>query len=340
MSETTPPRVLIFGTGSMGAVYGWILSQASPKPDITAICRSNYDAALRDGFTLNSTIWGNGLLARPRIVRTVAEAVCQAGSQPFDYILVTVKALPMTPSAAELIRPAITPAKTAVVLIQNGIGIEDEYARLYAGDDVAILSTVAYLPATRTSPTEVSHREIEHLLVGTFPATGVPQTHKDAARKFVDMVQSGGGTATLYDDVQPQRWGKLLINGSWNPVCALVRLRDRQFMNLTDGEDADNEAYQFIRDLMLEIASIAQACGYTEINENMVQHHMERLLRRPGDGLQPSMLADTLEGRELEVDAIVGNAVRIANEKKVPVPMLRTVYILAKGLSSSLCLAK
>jgi len=332
------PKILVFGAGSLGTVYTWVLSQAGPEVDITAICRSNYDAASRDGFTINSTIWGSGLRVRPRVVRSVSEAVTQAESQPFDYILVTAKALPTTPSIAELIRPAITPGKTAVVLIQNGIGIEEEYARCYAGDDVPILSTVAYLPATQTSPAEVSHSEIEHLHIGTYPATGVPETHKRAAGRFVDLIKSAGGTATLYDDVQSLRWGKLLVNGSWNPICALTRLRDMQYVNTGEGRGIDNEVVQFVRSVMLEIVSVAQACGYEDIDEDLVDYHIGRAMARSGNGIQPSMLADALAGRTLEVDAIVGNAVKIAKAINVPVPMLRTIYLLAKGLSASFSL--
>lgn len=140
------PRVLVFGAGSLGIVYSWLLSRVIPESNITAICRSNYDAASRNGFTLNSTVWGDSLSVRPRVVRSMSEAVEQSESQIFDYVLVTTKALPTTPSTAELIRPAITPGKTTIVVIQNGIGVEEEYARLYADDDIPILSVVAYLP--------------------------------------------------------------------------------------------------------------------------------------------------------------------------------------------------
>ncbi|KAI0389409.1 2-dehydropantoate 2-reductase [Xylariaceae sp. FL0594] len=334
------PKILVFGAGSLGTVYLWFLSRASSQVDITAVCRSNYDAALRNGFTVNSELWGSGYHVRPRVVRSVPEAVRQAESQPFDYIVVTAKALRTTPSTAELIRPAITPGKTAVVLIQNGIAIEEEYVRCYAGDDVPLLSAVAYCPATQTAPAVVSHGEIEHLYLGTYPARGVPETHKQAARNFVELLESGGSAAILSDDVQEQRWSKLLVNGAWNPICALTRLRDMQYVNIGEGDGTDNEIVMFVRDVMLEIASIAQACGYESINERTVDYQIARATARSGDGIEPSMLADALAQRTLEVESIVGNAVLIAQVKNVPVPLLRTIYLLAKGLSASYALKK
>ncbi|KAI0971835.1 2-dehydropantoate 2-reductase [Xylaria arbuscula] len=333
------PRVLVFGTGSIGAVYTWVLSRATPESNITAICRSNYEAASLGGFTINSTIWGNGLKVRPHIARSVSEAVAQS-PLPFDYILVTAKAIPTTPSTAELIRPAITPGKTAVVLIQNGIGIEEEYVRLYADDDVPVLSTVVYMPATQTAPAVVSHEVLEHLHVGTYPASGVPETHKRAAQAFVDLLTAAGATSTLHDDVQGQRWGKLLVNGSWNPICALTRLRDALFIESARKQGEENEAALFVRDVMGEIASVAQACGYKDVDDKLIEFQLDRMKSRGFPGIQPSMMADALGGRSLEADALVGNAVRIAKEKGVDVPLLRTLYLLAQGLSASFTPAK
>ncbi|KAI0400959.1 2-dehydropantoate 2-reductase [Xylaria palmicola] len=339
------PRVLIFGAGSLGAVYAWVLSRAIPESNITAICRSNYDAVSRDGFTVNSVTWGPDLHVRPQVVRSISDAVAQSQSQPFDYILVTCKALPTIPSTAELIRPAITPGTTTVVLLQNGIGIEEEYARKYAGDNVPILSTVAYLPATQTAPGVVRHDIVERLHIGTYPASGVPETHKQAAELFAGLLKRGGATAVLHDDVQAERWGKLIINGSWNPICALTRLMDKAFMasgkiNDEGGENEENEAILFVRDVMLEIASVAQACGQKDINEELVDLQLGRAVARVAPGIRPSMLGDALDGKALEVDAIIGNIVKIAREKNVPVPMLRTLYVLVQGLNASFSLTK
>jgi 2-dehydropantoate 2-reductase len=55
-------------------------------------------------------------------------------------------------------------------------------------------------------------------------------------------------------------------------------------------------------------------------------------------GVEYSMMADMLAGRPLEVEAIVGNVVRIGREKGVHTPLLRTIYMLARGLDRSIAL--
>ncbi|KAI1074096.1 2-dehydropantoate 2-reductase [Whalleya microplaca] len=321
-------RVLIFGTGGVGAVYTWVLSRAVKESDITAICRSNYDEASKNGFTIHSGLWGNDLKVRPHVAKTVADAVAEAPDKPYDYIIVTAKALPTKPSTAELIGPAVGPG-TTIVLLQNGIGTEEEFSTLYPENP--LLSSVVYLPATQVSPGVIQHKELELLHIGTYPATA-PAAHKAAAQAFVDLLGAAGATAQLHDDVQFERWSKLLVNASWNPVCALTRLRDRQFI------DAHADALQFIRDAMLEIARVAQAYGYPGVDESVVDFQIGRAAARALPGVEPSMLTDARHARTMEVDAIVGNVVRLAKQKGVAVPMLRTIYLLANGLSQSFSL--
>ncbi|KAI2613280.1 6-phosphogluconate dehydrogenase C-terminal domain-like protein [Hypoxylon sp. NC1633] len=348
------PKVLVFGAGSLGACYAWVLSKAVGEANVTTVCRSNYDAATQHGFTIHSKLWGNNLTFRPHVSRSVKDAVAANAGEPFDYVVIAAKALPTRPSTADLVRPAVAEGSTCIVLVQNGIGIEDPYARAFPQNP--LLSAVAYFPATQVRPAVVQHQEIETLHLGTYPSgEAAGEAHALAAARFAELLRSGGATAMVHGDVQRERWVKLLVNAAWNPVCAITRLRDREFMDaslglglgldsgLSEGEDEGDrggDGLRFIRDVMLEIAAVAQAYGYADINEDRVDFQIRRAAVRELPGIQPSMLADALAGRSMEVDAIVGNVVRMAGRKGVKVPMLRTIYLLANGLSESFSRAK
>ena len=45
------------------------------------------------------------------------------------------------------------------------------------------------------------------------------------------------------------------------------------------------------------------------------------------------MLQDFEAGRELEVEAILGNAVRLAHQNNVPVPKMEACYALLKSVN-------
>ena len=189
-----------------------------PESHIVAICRGNFEVVSKNGFTIHSSLWERNLKVHPVVVRSVDEAAAIDPESGFDYVLVTSKALSTVPSIPEILKPAISP-KTTIVLIQNGIGIEEPYAKLYPNN--SLLSTVVYLPATQISPGVVQHREVEVLHIGSYPAS----SDTTSATRFADLLKAGGGSSTVHEDIQDERWSKLLINASWNPICALTRSR-------------------------------------------------------------------------------------------------------------------
>lgn len=277
---------------------------------------------------------------RPRIVKTADEAVSTSQGQPFDYVIITAKAIPSTPSIPEQIRPAISEG-TTIALVQNGVAIEEPYATAFPTNP--LLSCVVYLPSTQTAAGVISHREVEMLHIGPYPTPPPPPSSPSssspspfqiqsaaAASTFSALLRAGGASTTLHTDIQPTRWGKLLVNASWNPVCALSLSRDMQFLH-----SAPPYSLNLIKSLMTEIVTIAQALGYDSISNETVEYQIGRAQRRSLPGIQLSMLADARAGRAMEVDAIVGNAVRIAEEKGVDVPLLKAVYALVRGLDGS-----
>jgi 2-dehydropantoate 2-reductase len=315
MSAEPQPRILLFGAGGVGTVYLWLLSKVAST---TAVCRSNYSVAKNDGFIINSSIFGKNIHFRPHVVQSCEEAA-STDAKPFDYIVVCSKAIPDT--VPKLIAPAVTPGHTAIVLLQNGVGIEDEYTQAFPGNP--ILSTILYFPATQRPAGTITHGEVEKLEVGNYPASA-PHAH---ARAFVDLVKAAGASAEFHGDIQQKRWIKLLINASWNPICALTLSKDTQILQCTD------EASDVILAVMLEIRDIAAACGYT-ITREEVDLQLGRAKARVSTnaGIEPSMLQDVQAGRRIEVEAIVGNPVRLGKEKGVRCERLEMIYVLAKAL--------
>jgi 2-dehydropantoate 2-reductase len=249
---------------------------------------------------------------------------------------VTSKSFP-NPNAAELLVPAITPGHTTVVLIQNGIDIEEPYREKFP--DNAILSCVAYLPVTQISPGVFTHKEVERLILGTYPSTA-PQTHKEKAQQFGSLLKAGGATSEVKDDIQGERWQKLLINASWNTICALTRSRDAEFLS-SYSSDIQQPALDIAEGVMKEISLLAIASGYPQIDEKKIEFQLawakSRVTGEENQGVEPSMMADALHGRQMEVDAIIGNTVKIAERLGLgeKVPMLKMLWVLVSALSYS-----
>lgn len=314
MASDDKPNALLFGAGSVGAVYLYLLSKVA---SVTAVCRSNYEVVKKEGFKINSSHFGNDIHFIPNAVRSCTEAA--ALGKPFDYIVITSKAIPGT--IPELIKPAVTPNRTAIVLIQNGIGIEEEYVEAFPANP--IVSCVVYLPATQRPAGVIKHGEVERLEIGNYPAS----SKSDLAQIFTDLIRLSGATAELHDDVQSKRWFKLVVNASWNPICALTLSTDTQFM------ESSNIATDIVFAVMLEVSEIATAYGHT-IPREKVEYQLNRAKARisTNTGVEPSMLQDARAGRRIEVEAIIGNAVRMGKQKGVKCEKLELIYTLAKAL--------
>jgi 2-dehydropantoate 2-reductase len=309
-------HVLIFGTGAVGGIYAYIFEKSGAK--VTAVCRSNYDTVTASGIHIKSEVFGD-VIARPTTARTVEEA-----QGPFEFIVVCAKAFPGLSNA---ISSAIAASPDAcVVLCQNGISIEEEYTQAYP--NTVIISGVVNLPTTQIKPGHITMGALQKLEVGPYPCTESTSI-KAKVRQFAELFSIGGGNCTVHDDIQEQRWIKLAGNAAWGPMCSLSRCDDVKYIQSSPlAEDS-------LRTVMREVAKIAEANGYPTAAQTIYE-----ISKRPSDRLktiakEPSMLTDVRMGRQLEVEVILGNTLKIAKKHNVNTPLLSLLYTLTRALSSS-----
>jgi ketopantoate reductase len=96
---------------------------------------------------------------------------------------------------------------------------------------------------------------------------------------------------------------------------------------------ASPEAMEMTKRLMLEVISVGQRCGVPLKNE-LVDVLMTRILSLPG--IFSSMYVDAKEGRNLEIDVILGFPMKKAKEFGMDVPTLATLYALLKAVDGRL----
>ena len=278
----------------------------------------DYTAVKEHGIKISSKLFGE-VSSKPTTVKYVSEAISFG---PFDYILVASKAFPGTSAS---IKDAVS-SQTAIVLAQNGIGIEEEYAAAYPNN--TIISGVVYLPTTQVRPGVVEMGPLEHFQIGTFPASTSPERAKHAS-DFAQLFINAGATCTVYPDIQLQRWIKLAVNAAWSPMTALTLCDDANLLR------SSPEVGGLIADVMREVGRVATAVGYpTAVTEEEIVSQMSRAKKRlETGGKEPSMLTDVRHKRPLESDAILGNTLKIARSLGVKTPYLEMLYALSKGLT-------
>ncbi|KAJ1945689.1 hypothetical protein EC988_005701, partial [Linderina pennispora] len=157
----SPTKVLLVGAGALGSVYAWRLDVSS-KIQVTTVCRSNYETVKENGFHIISHAFGDEVYRPHRVVRTIDEAV--ADGDVYDFVIVCTKALPNLGDTSSIIAPAVQDPRTIIMLIQNGIGIEDPYAARYPNNP--IVSTIAYIDASQPTDGTIDHGNFAVLDMG------------------------------------------------------------------------------------------------------------------------------------------------------------------------------
>jgi 2-dehydropantoate 2-reductase len=307
------PRVLVIGAGAIGAFYGALLARAGCE--VSVVARSDYDAVAARGYRVDGNLGGKAgdLSFRPA---QVLRASGEYEGEP-DYALVAMKLVPGTDRVAAL-RPALAP-NTAIVLVQNGIGIEDEIAQAFPQHE--LISGVAYAGVSRAGPAHIRHESAyARLILGLYPR-GVSA----ACERLAAAIRAGGANSTLTDDIVGARWQKCAWNAVFNPLSALGGgLGTRDMLS-------GDEQIALVRAAIGEVCAIAAADGHP-LAPDTVDQQIEGTLRMPN--YVSSMGQDRLAGRAMETEALLGNAVRIARRLGVAAPRLEALYAMLRMLEA------
>jgi len=304
------PSILIVGAGAVGALFGSALARQGAR--VSVVCRSDYDAVSRNGYSIRSPLLGDHVFRPARTYRDVAE--CET---PPDYVVLTVKVLPELDRAA-LVRPAVGP-RTTIVLIENGVGIEDEIAASFPDNEV--LSSIAFVGVGRGAPGEIVHQTHGSLVLGKYPS-GIGAT----AEKLAALFEASGVRCKLTDNVVGARWQKAVWNAPFNPISILGGVLDTAAMLRTEDDRA------FIRKAMQEVCATAAAAGHPQ-SPKLVDAMIANTLEMPA--YKTSMALDYEQGRPMEIEAILGNVVRAARATGVATPTLDAIYALARMVAAA-----
>ncbi|KAK4057682.1 hypothetical protein OIO90_001330 [Microbotryomycetes sp. JL221] len=324
-----PVHILIVGTGAVGAFYGSRLHQP-PHALVSVTCRSNYEAVKQKGISMDTHSFGSYHFT-PHAVYPSITAAAQQAAQPFDFVVVSTKALPDVSDDSEMIAPVVKAPDTAIVLIQNGVGVEEPHRRRFPHSPV--LSAVTVVSAAQTEPGKIKQNRWTRISVGPFCGDEAQQSLRErstqANREFVDLL-IGGGIKDAEDmdeqGLQLVRWHKLAINSSMNPSAVLSGGTGNSRMSL------DAELRRHLAGCMNEIFETAPKVLGRDWPEKLRKADAEKILKsseRNTEGL-PSMLLDWQAGRPMELEVILGNPIRIARKKGIEMPRLQTLYALLK----------
>ncbi len=230
-----------------------------------------------------------------------AFAVPPAGGE-VDFAVVALKGQDSAQAMPWLER--LTPE--TVVVIQNGIEHEARIAH------PRLVPAIADTAVERTAPGHLVHRSGDLITLADRPG----------AAEFAALLEGSALRTRLDADFRTAAWRKLLSNVVGNPLTTLTLRRAELFQ-----EPA-------IRELALALLHEATAIGRADganLSDDAPETTLAFFDALPAD-VGSSMLHDRLAGRPLEVDTLLGAALRAAERHDVPAPRTRTLYALLSSL--------
>jgi 2-dehydropantoate 2-reductase len=301
--------IVIYGAGGVGSFFGGLLVRGGQ--DVCFVSRgAQLDALRTGGIRIESTQLGTIDVPRVRVVERAADAGAA------DLVLVCVKAH-QTPAILDDVA-ALMAGRTALVTLQNGVESDEQVAERFGR--ARVFPAVVYVGATVERPGVVSH-----VAAGTI-AIGVRDGGDTSRLPWIrDGLAACGQPVRISEDIQRERWRKLVWNAGFNTVSAITGLAPGELL-------ARPGTRALVRDVMREVVAVAQACGIGLL-DSAADEQIAWTERAPA--IRTSTRVDRERGREMEVDALIGVVVRRGRERGVATPRSEAVCALLEAMNTT-----
>jgi 2-dehydropantoate 2-reductase len=290
---TTPWHVL--GAGSLGTLWACRLARGGQPVRLI----------LRDAARLQAYQAAGGLTlvehGNARTYPLAAEGPDAEG--PIQRLLVACKAYDAAPAVAAL-RHRLG-AGSEIILLQNGLGSQDEVAA-QAGPARCIFA----------SSTEGALREADWRVVFAghgFTWLGDPARPEPVA--WLDALTASGIPHEWSADISSRLWRKLALNCAVNPLTVLYDCRN--------GELAQHGCE--VATLCGELAELLEHCGQPEAARDL-HSEVQRVIHATAANYS-SMHQDVTQGRRTEISYLLGYACAAAQRHRRPLPHLQQLQV-------------
>lgn len=317
-------KISVFGAGAIGGLIAGKIAACGQA--CTLVARG--DAVDRlNGSGISVAERGQVYNGRPLVI----DSTDTADAGPQDIVVLTTKAHQLEPALPSIV-PLIGP-ETIIVPAINGIpwwythGVRQKaiagctlasvdpagaLAKALPAEQVA--GCVVYIAAEIQEPGVINSVGPRRLMLG-----GVIPAGRQAAEKAAAVLGAADFTTPVEDDIRQTVWIKLWGNLHANPISVLTAATMAQTAN-------DPHVRAVSRSMMAEASAVAAACGV-----DLEMSIDERLDQGKGLGaFKTSMLQDFEKERPIELDAILGAVIELADLLSIETPMLKAVYGLTR----------
>ena len=287
-------RYAVIGTGAIGGYYGSKLAQAGQE--VHFLLHRDYEYVKQNGLAVDSCD-GSFILPQVNAYQSTADM------PPCDVVLVGLKTINNHLLATLL--PPLLHERTLVVLIQNGIGVEEDVQKMFPG--VWIAAGLAFICSAKTEPGRISHQCYGSINIGNYSC----DDHALVTALIGELQQAGIQAAEV--EYQEARWRKAVWNMPFNGMTVALNTQ-------TDLLLKNPATERLIYDQMMEVIHAAQACGVKTLDSTFADKMMS--MTRAMVPYSPSMKLDFDFHRPMEIHYIYSRPIEIAAQAGSPMRKL------------------
>lgn len=308
-------KIGVVGCGALGSYYGAKLCRDGHT--VHFLLRSDYEVVRRRGVFIRSP--EGDFHVNPKCARAPEEiGVC-------DLVLIGLK----TTANEEFpkLLPPLVGDQTAVVTLQNGLGNEEQLARLFP--PARILGGLCFVCLNRIEPGVIQHLAHGRIVLGEFAGWPEPRTHDIAS-----AIRHAGVPCTVTDNLERAHWEKLVWNIPFNGLGVASAAGYDALMAgagvpasvsqlgpcLATDQLLDSGRWEnLVRELMNEVIAAANAQNL-KVDPKWTDIQIERT--RSMGAYRASTLIDFERGQPLELEALFLEPLRRAKRAGVATPRL------------------
>ncbi len=272
--------------GAIGGFYGAKLAHAGKE--VHFLSHSDYQYVKERGLQVDSC---DGSFHLPQI-----NAYGAASDMPkCDVVLIGLKTV-NNHLLPELLPPLLK-EDTLVVLIQNGIGVEEDVQKMFP--EVQLAAGLAFICSAKTEPGRVNHQCYGYINIGNYSCK-----QQEKIDEVVDDFRKAGVDANEVEYLEA-RWKKAVWNMPFNGMTVALNTQ-------TDILLQHPSTLQLIKDQMMEVIEAAQACGVKNIDESFAEKMIYNTVHMTP--YSPSMKLDFDFKRPMEINYIYTRPIEKARE--------------------------
>ncbi len=305
-------KILNYGAGAVGLGLDSCLIKSGQTVDVIAR-QETAELLNKEGFT-RSGIFGD-FTAAPNSFRAFSK-LSDIPDADYDFVIVSVKSYDSQSAANDLSQHKnIFGKDTKLILCQNGWGNAEIFAQYFPKNQIYSIRIITGF--TRPKPNQVVvtvHADDVH--IGSLFSTPL-----DCLQPLAQAITQGGLPCIVVNDIAKDLWAKLIYNCALNPLGAVLGV---SYGALAEKE----ETRKIMEEIIKEIFCVMQASGYQThwaTAQEYTKTFYDKLVPATANHRSSTLQALRL-GKRIEIEALTGVVLELAQKHNIPVPANKKVY--------------